>query len=151
MTTREEEPTVSQRIARNLSVHPRIFYERGLQIAGIRTITLNNTNMEYFRSHFGTSPGVASIIWDMIYFRLPSSYSFIHVLWGLLFMKVYSTAPVLAGKVDADEGIFREKCWTIVRTIASLKCHVVRTSLKPFIVFMFFINSIFINFSNIKD
>ncbi len=71
------------------------------------------------------SPGVASIIWDMIILRLPDNFRFYHVLWGLMFMKVYATAPVLAGKVGADEGIFREKSWKVVKAVASLKCRMV--------------------------
>ncbi len=125
--------TDSMRISRNLSVHPNIFYERGLQIAGIRTRTLCDTNMEYFRSHFGVSPGVASIIWDMIFCRLPNNFCFYHVLWGLLFMKVYATAPVLAGKVGADEGTFRERSWKVVKAIASLKCSVVSETNMTFV------------------
>ena len=121
--------TESMVIAKKLSVHPSIFYKKGLQIAGNSTHTFCNTNMTYFRSHFGVSPGVASIIWDMIYLQLPNGFCYFHVLWGLLFMKVYATAPVLAGKVGADEGIFREKSFKVVKAIASLKSKVVRKKL----------------------
>ena len=55
------------------------------------------------------------------------------VVWGLLFMKVYATAPVLAGKVGADEGIFREKSWKVVKAIASLKCCVVSKTNMTFL------------------
>jgi hypothetical protein len=40
-------------------------------------------------------------------------------------MKVYSTASVLSGKLGVDEGIYRNKCWTVVKAIASLKERVV--------------------------
>jgi len=116
--------TECQRIALSLTLHPNIVYNKGLQIAG-KCNTLCVTNMEYFRSHFGTSPGVVSIIWQMISGMLPRSYNFIHVLWGLMFMKVYSTASVLSGKLGVDEGIYRNKCWTVVKAIASLKERVV--------------------------
>ena len=117
--------TDSMMIARNLSVHPSIFFNKGLEIAGSRTQTLCDTNMKYFRSHFGVSPGVACIIWDMIFVQLPNGFHFFHVLWGLMFMKVYATTPVLAGKVGVDEKIFREKSMKVVKAVASLKCRVV--------------------------
>jgi hypothetical protein len=43
-----------------------------------------------------------------------------------MFLKVYGTESVLAGKIGVDEDTYRDHMWPVVRAIASLKLQVVR-------------------------
>ena len=44
----------------------------------------------------------------------------------MMFLKVYGTESVLAGKIGVDEDTYRDHMWPVVRAIASLKLQVVR-------------------------
>jgi hypothetical protein len=81
--------------------------------------------MERYRAHFGTSPGVCALLWNEISTIVPRKYCFKHVLWGLMFLKVYATEPVLAGKIGVDEDTFRDHIWVVIRAIASCKSRLV--------------------------
>lgn len=66
------------------------------------------------------------MLWDHIYALCPKGYRFKHLLWALMFLKVYGTEHVLAGKIGVDEATYRNHVWTVVKAIASLKLQVVR-------------------------
>lgn len=80
-----------------------------------------------FKSHFGTNIDVASIVWDMMKEnrRRPLSMRPIHLLWGLLFLKTYSTTDVLAASVGTSRNTLRKWIWIVLRQIQKLKRKVV--------------------------
>lgn len=82
---------------------------------------LNKRNMERFRSHYGTSPGVCALIWNKISDIVPRKYTYKHLLWGLLFLKVYATESVTAGMIGVDEDTYRDHLWEVIKAIASCK------------------------------
>jgi hypothetical protein len=109
-------------------VKPSVFFWRGMTIAGnppIEKIPLTPRNYARFRAHFGTSPGVCAVCWNMIEGRLPGNFFYTHLLWALLYLKVYATESVLASKCMCDEKTFRDKVWVVLKTIDSSKCQVV--------------------------
>lgn len=112
-------------------IHPSIFYERGLQLAGTtqpNANDVNKTNMRRFRANYGTSPGVCAILWNLIKPVLPRWFKFPHLLWGLIFLKVYATESVIAPKLGVDEKTYRDYVWPVVKAIASVKSKVVSFS-----------------------
>jgi hypothetical protein len=130
-----------------MDVSPRSFWDKGMeyckrdcnyhedfQLAQIDTYT--NANVKRFKAHFGTSPGVCSYIWSLIFPSLHRNHEshgvqFFHLLWGLMFLKVYETDSVLAGIVGGiDEKTFRKWKWILVKAISDLKSTVVSVSIK---------------------
>ncbi len=112
-------------------VHPKLFFQKGMSFAE-RGPEFTAANYSRFRSHFGTSPGVCSILWDHIQptLALDLQATFSHLLWALMFLKVYSSESVLAGKCNAvDEKTYREKVRPIVEAIAKIKPKIVSKTL----------------------
>lgn len=115
-------------------IHPKKFFGMGMSYAGG---TLKDrptkTNYRRFRAHYGTSPGVCALLWNLIKPVVDPGVFFSHLLWGILFLKVYGSESVLASKVGVTEKSFREKVWTVVMAIASVKNSVVsKTSMLSF-------------------
>mmetsp|Transcript_13384 Transcript_13384/g.25123 ORF Transcript_13384/g.25123 Transcript_13384/m.25123 type:complete len:294 (+) Transcript_13384:69-950(+) len=111
-------------------IQPSTFFLRGMVYAGnnekMENIQFNATNYSRFRSHYGTSPGVCAICWNQIANTLPQHMVYSHLLWALMFLKVYATESVLASKCGVDEKTYRDKVWTIVKCIASIKRRVIK-------------------------
>ena len=107
-------------------ISPEVFLHHGCLYTGTPQGSSSVTKIRRFKAYFGTSPLVCSILWSMISSDLPSGASFLHLLWGLIFLKVYATESVLSRIVGgADEKTFRKWTWLIVKKIASLKSRVV--------------------------
>ena len=79
-----------------------------------------------FRALFGVSPAVCSKVWILIQASTPRSFQPIHLLWGLMLLKIYASEHVNAALSGVDEKIFRKWSWKAIRAIADLR--VVRLS-----------------------
>jgi len=44
-----------------------------------------------------------------------------HLLWGLMFLKVYGTEPIHASIVGANEKTFRKWQWLIITALSNIK------------------------------
>jgi hypothetical protein len=85
------------------------------------------TEMARFHATFGTSPEVCSILWEMLepqkeinsYAKPP------HLLWGLMFLRLYCSERVNRMIVEVDEGTFRKWAWLIIDAISYLEDRVV--------------------------
>lgn len=65
--------------------------------------------LERYRAFFGISPSNTSLLWAKIREKkLAPRASPVHLLWGLLFLKVYSTESIIAGFLGVDEGTYQE-------------------------------------------
>lgn len=73
-----------------------------------------------FASHFGASAQVVSYIWSEINQQNPEKVRQVHLLWALLFLKVYSAEAVLAGMVKVNEKTFRTWVWIVLGKLSSL-------------------------------
>lgn len=107
-----------------------LFFRLGLEIVNpAKTKTLRHRR-RVFVSHFQASPKVCSILWSRCYLSL-QKYNPLkkHLLWCLLFMKVYSSEMVLANKVGTDEKTFRKRVWIFINEIYILKPSVVSAGL----------------------
>ena len=85
------------------------------------------TEDRHFREMFGCSAKVVLQIWNMINADIKGSPKIDHLLWSLMFLKLYSKETVtsrLAGGVD--EKTYRKWVWIFVTAIADLEVDVVR-------------------------
>lgn len=73
-----------------------------------------------FKRMYGVSPFVASKTWELIGQNLPHHAKPKHMLWALLFLKVYGTEHVHAGIVNVDEQTFRKWSCAFVKLISKL-------------------------------
>ena len=101
-----------------------------------------------FREFFGCGLSVASEVWDMLKKEdvLPQDGLTCHLLWALMFMKIYGKEKnlcTLAGGVDKKT--FRKWAWLFVIAIANLESSVVSNYLF-FSLSLQFLHSYFIDF-----
>ena len=80
-----------------------------------------------FKAHFGVDPNLCVTIWNRIanngafvYFTTMHPPNPKHLLWALLFMKLYSSVSVLASMCRVDDKTFRKWTWFYVDAIAAL-------------------------------
>jgi hypothetical protein len=83
---------------------------------------------ERFRSLFGAPSLVIAALWELIRSQVNYGVEEKHLLWGLVFLKVYAkneeTHCSIVGFPTKQE--FREKAWHIVNIIADLKDGIIR-------------------------
>lgn len=93
------------------------------EAAGMSIIRRNSrsnvTRERRFRAFFGTSPTVCSQIWGLL--THPPRAQAVHLLFGMLFLKVYSTEHIHASLCEVDERTFRHWSWIYIEKIASMK------------------------------
>lgn len=112
---------------------PEYFLRKGLSIASsARAHSSMKVKRRIFLDYFGTRPEIASSIWARIELKrsLPKNAMPHHLLWALLFMKVYGTERVMCDMVSTpavDPYTFRN--WTnfFIKELAKLANEEVRT------------------------
>ena len=125
------------------TISPETFMYHGCKYTGALRGYSDVMKLRRFKAHFGTSPLVCSIMWSMISTEVPSGASFLHLLWGLLFLKVYATESVLCGIVGGvDEKTFRKWAWLMVEKMAGLKTRIVSV-VAIFVLFNFKIQLVY--------
>jgi len=93
----------------------------GAEIHGFHFIRSTIVTQRRFRAFFGICPRICALIWDMIFPELPVTCHPRHLLWGLMFLKIYGTEHVHAAMVSADEKTLRKWQWEIVSALANMK------------------------------
>ena len=75
-----------------------------------------------FRAYFGATSAICADIWQMINPReeISSFVKPIHLLWGLMLMKVYATEEVLSGIAGVTEKTFRKWAWKLIKEVSTL-------------------------------
>jgi len=84
-----------------------------------------------FKSFFGVSPQVCSIIWAELENDLPIGSQPKHLLWCLSFLKQYGTEHYRRSIFKADEKTLRKWTWTFVKLLSNLN---VVNLLKPSLI-----------------
>ena len=77
------------------------------------------TNMRRFTSMLGASPKVVALLW-MIAGETTNASKLEHLLWALMFLKVYASEAVHAALAGVDEKTFRKWSWFWVKVISEL-------------------------------
>ena len=104
-------------------------------------VTYGETQSRRFRSIFGTTPYVCSILWDKIREfpeeAVPKNASPRHLLWTLFFLKTYPTEASLASGVGGvDEKTVRKWIWIIIEAISFLETDVVSEQMRYFVNYL---------------
>ena len=106
-------------------ITPDAFKRLAHTVAGVRGN--GQEGMRRFKAKFGCSPDVCSDLWERLSAlpRRPRRMLPKHLLWGLLFLKLYNTESVLAEMVGAERKTVRKWCWIVVYEIKRLTGKVV--------------------------
>lgn len=80
----------------------------------------DKTKLRRFKSFFGVTPPVCSIIWQRIKNRAPAGSQPKHLLWCLLFLKQYGIEHTRRSILDADEKTIRKWTWIFTKLLADL-------------------------------
>jgi hypothetical protein len=116
-------------------IAPEQWIEMGLGIIGRHKLLTRSTNIRRFRATFGQSPLICSMVWDKLEEagarqRMPRGSRAIHLLWAMMFFKLYCAEEVNSSLAGCDEKTFRKWCWIFVFAISDLEGDVV--SLRNF-------------------
>lgn len=73
-----------------------------------------------FRANFGVSPYICAAVWNLMVDTrlLPLRAQPKHILWSLLFLKVYASENVLCTICACDEKTFRKWVWMMLEQMA---------------------------------
>ena len=88
--------------------------------------TTPRKDMRLFRALFGVSPLVCVDIWNTCSWQFGTTPT--HLLWAMLFLKVYASEDVLCSLTGCCRKTFRKWLWPTVASISNVKNHVVSTS-----------------------
>ena len=97
-----------------------------------------------FKAHFGIDWMLCAKIWGCILPLLTNrdlnlnGVKMKHLLWTLLFLRLYDTEEVLAAKVGTGEKTYRKWVWMLIDIISYLRVDVV----SDFIIVFYFITTI---------
>lgn len=91
-------------------------------ILGHRCNTSPATEDRRFRANFGTTPAICAILWGMISPNetMPKGVKYFHLLWALMFLKLYASEHVLSGIAKCDEKTYRKWTWLFIMALADL-------------------------------
>ena len=75
-----------------------------------------------FNSNFGCTPSVCTSLWNRLDETndLPRTARISHLLWSLMFLKVYATETVFASIFECDEKTLRKWIWMMIEKIATI-------------------------------
>lgn len=112
-------------------VEPNAFICLALDIMARRPGRTNGSmigKLRRFRSFFGVSPEICSRLWGMLDPCATMENGAVpeHLLWALMFMKIYATNSVLCALVGGvDEKTYRKWTWIFVNAISYLEGSVI--------------------------
>lgn len=84
------------------------------------SIGSNKTTLRRFKSFFGVTPLLCSIIWEKIESSAPSESKPKHLLWTLYFLKQYDVEHTRRPLLNADEKTIRKWTWIFVKLLSDL-------------------------------
>lgn len=114
----------------------RMAHPKAFEIAAEDLIGDSNPSQSHqkYVAHFGVDSLVTAKIWDMTKPSLPTKVKPKHLLWALMFMKVYNSELVFASWAGVTPKTYRKYCWMIIEAIAKQVRNVV-SSKKHFFSF----------------
>ena len=73
-----------------------------------------------FKSVFGVSPAVFAVLWENLNGTRPLESMPRHLLWSLLFRKVYATEGINSSIAGVDEKTFRKWTWVFIDILSRM-------------------------------
>ena len=107
-----------------LVVSAAFFLELGNELIKRRKQCAAKAAMSRFKANFGASPNTVHIIWCKIVnaMEIPAGGKHVHLLWALMFMKLYCADSVMASLVGGvHEQTFRKWSWWFIDAISYLQ------------------------------
>ena len=99
-------------------------FKIGREIMGRESTQATMTEDCRFQELFGCGPGVALKVWNLIFEVFPDE-SIIHMMWALMFLKMYGKESAMSSMAGVDEKTYRKWVWIFVFKIADLEALVV--------------------------
>jgi hypothetical protein len=111
------------------TVSAETFLLQGRLILGHRSNISFTVEDRRFRGNFGTTPVICAILWGKISPNeiMPKGVKCCHLLWALMFLKLYVSEHVLCSMAKCDEKTFRKWTWLFTSALADLVPECVRT------------------------
>lgn len=97
------------------------FLALGSKYTGRKASDTINVKIRRFKNLFEVTPDVCSIIWNKIWDKRPAGFKPIHLLWGLAFLKQYTTGLQSQSVFKADERTMRTWIWIAVDLLSNLE------------------------------
>jgi hypothetical protein len=101
----------------------RLFGGEMINFPGWRGLTLESEQFNRaFRAHFGVDSLVCSYIWAMLkaHSKLPKAAEPKHLLWALMWLKLYKSEPAMVSIAKVHSNTFRKWVWKMVIGISDL-------------------------------
>ena len=115
----------------------RIIARRGMvsggeDVASYPQEQLNEEEVQAFRAHFGVDHFGCVDLWVSLLTRdfLPRKSTLYHLLWALMFMKLYSTEKVLSRLAGTTPKTYRKWTWLMLLATGKLRPYVVSSFIK---------------------
>lgn len=91
------------------------------------------TNLQRFKSFFGITPHVCSIVWEQVKKEAPAESKPKHLLWCLNFLKQYTNEHTRKSLFKADEKTIRKWTWIYIELLSKLNvvCTIASISICP--------------------
>lgn len=105
---------------RFLEVSSMTFLSLGNKITKTKRGQKESTKTRRFKSFFGITPQVCSIVWEKICDKAPNDFQPKHLLWGLTFLKLYTIEHDRHSTLGADEKTIRKWTWVAVSLLSNL-------------------------------
>jgi hypothetical protein len=103
------------------------FLSKGKAMMGLKRTLSASTERRKFRATFGTSPAICSLLWGMLLPGTTRGAKPVHLLWGLMLLKLYNSESAHCNIAGVDEKTFRKWSWFFIDAIAELSDDVVRS------------------------
>ena len=97
------------------------FAQCPLPILGRRKVRGTKDFMHCFVAFFGISPSLCVHVWDEIAESLPDGAYCFHLLWGLLFLKVYGVEDTMVSLCKTMRKTYRKWVKIIVEAVCEMK------------------------------
>ena len=91
--------------------------EANFLLASRTILAKRNSNERDFVTVFGASARVCALAWNM--FLDGKKFRFKHLLWALMFVKIYATAAALAGLAGVCKETYMKWTWDVLILIGS--------------------------------
>lgn len=93
-----------------------------------------------YKSFFGASAKICSIIWKILKDNVPKGSSEKHLLWALFFLKQYQVEHLRRVVLKADESTIRKWTWIYVELLANLDVVLKNLNIKFKFIIKYFKN-----------
>ena len=103
-----------------MEVNAGTFIQSALPMMGKNGNPTTNEFHRAFRGYFSLTPSLCVHVWDEIENLLPRGGKPFHLLWGLLYLKVYASEDVLVAFANTTRKTFRKWSKIVTKLMAHL-------------------------------